>query len=111
MNIDATQTHFLRYICTTVGVTAVKSLSGPDLGSVLTLSMVLELMLRQGSSDDMFSSIKEEFSSLTFPPNSNVKKLFLLLFSVCDLACVFDKQQADDLISSLIFLSPVSSSN
>lgn len=111
MNIDAAQTHFLRYTCTTVGVTAVKTLSGPDLGSVVTLSMVIELMLRKEASDETFLAIKEDFSSISLPPNSTTEKLFSFLFSVCDLACDFKKQEAEDLIASLISLSPVSSSN
>lgn len=111
MSLDPNQKHLLRFVCTNVGVLASRILSGPDLGSVVTLAMILDVLLEADADETIMTKVKGEFSSLEMVPTSDTTLLFSILFRVCDLSVKFNREKADHVVASLISLDPTSVTN
>lgn len=108
MKIDDNQRALLRYLCNSIGSLAVKTLSGHELGSIVTLAMTIDVLLINNIEDSAFLALNTEFSQLPVTDKS-LSLLMKSLLKVCTLACEFDKEEADYVVSSLMFFSSPSS--
>jgi hypothetical protein len=97
------QQELLRNIALSVGRLAAVHLEGDERGALLTLSMVLETLLCFEADTLLFLGLKEKFGSLP-TPSLKLRTLYDALLGVCDLAVVFDEDEAEGISSSLLSL-------
>ena len=100
---------FLRSVVLSIGNLAAKVLSGTEQGSVVTLAMAVDALLSADADDVCFLMLREKFDGL---PTQSVEltTLYNSVLSVCDLAVRYEDTKAEEIVTSLLTLSPAPTS-
>lgn len=87
-----------------MGHLARDTLAGFELGSIITLSMVLDSLLDSEMDDILvWADIQSRFTNL--PASEILAPFYKALLGVCDLAICYDEQVAHTLVESILTLS------